>query len=113
MLELGQLVGAAPGGLLPEGFTTPQDQPHGALRHFMDVRSKPLGAQDLFVEEPAHLGGGERRNVAEARGGQRGLAFGLHHATIANEDEFGDPKRVRSVCTCAGTVTGSSATDLS
>src|SRR6059058_2052693 len=84
-LELGPLVSAAPRGLLPEGFTPAQDQPHRAVYHFMDMRGKPLCAEHLRLEEPAHLGHGQRGDVAEPCGGQRTLAFGLHHAAVADE----------------------------
>ena len=58
----------------------------------MDVRGKPLGAQHLRVQEPTHLWRGKGRNVAEPCGAQRTLAFGLHHAAVADKDQLGDPK---------------------
>ena len=58
----------------------------------MDVRGKPLGMEGLRLEKPADLGRGQCRDVAEPHGGQVALAFGLHHAPVANEDHLGDPK---------------------
>ena len=73
------------------GCPPPPDPPHGAVRHVLDVRSPPLGAQVLGVEELAYRRGGARRHGAPARGGPRGLAGGLHQATRATEDACGDP----------------------
>ena len=43
-LELGPLVGPASSFLLPDGFTATQDEPPGAVDHFIDVRGTPLHA---------------------------------------------------------------------
>ena len=91
-LELGPLVSAAPSRLLAEGGTPAQDQAHRAVGHFIDLSGKPLRAEHLCLEEPAHLGDGQRGDVAEPCRGQRALAFGLHHAAVTDEDHFGDPK---------------------
>ena len=57
-LELGPLVSAAPRGLLPEGVTPAQDQPHRAMDHFMDVRGKrvlgSMGAEN-WLKAQQHI----------------------------------------------------------
>jgi hypothetical protein len=62
------------------------------VEHFLDLGGKPLCAEYLCLEEPAHLGGGQRGDVAESCRGQRALALGLDHAAVTDEDHLGDPK---------------------
>jgi hypothetical protein len=88
----GPRVGAAPGGVLPEGCTPTQDPSPSAVDHFRAVCGKPRRAKHLPLEEPTHLGRGPRRDGADPCGAQRGLACGRHPAAVADEDQRGAPQ---------------------
>src|SRR5439155_20993678 len=80
---------------------------HRAMLHWLDVRGKPLGTHDVLTQQFTHLGGGSAVMDLEPAAASTVFPVRLTMPRSPTHTPSVLPKRVLSVSTGAGTVSGS------